>query len=56
MLSNLLPKLNEYEYELLTNCLKTVINLDIGPDKVEVLKLLNTIQDRTINLNDFKGE
>ena len=56
MLSNLLPKLNEYEYELLIYCLKTVIDLDIDYNKAEILKLLNMIQDRTINLNDFKGE
>ena len=53
MLSNLLPKLNEYEYELLIYCLKRVVFCEKEKD---VIKLLNMIQDRTIVTNDFKGE
>ena len=53
MLSNLLPKLNEKEYELLIYCLKRVVFCE---KEKEVIKLLNMIQDRTIVINDFKGE
>jgi hypothetical protein len=53
MLSNLLPKLTNDEYELLKYCLKRVVFCE---KEKEVIKLLNMIQDRTIVINDFKGE
>ena len=54
MLSNLLPKLNDYEYKLLIYCLKVVKKGHVLKD--DLTSLLDKIEDRTINLNNFKGE
>ena len=60
MLSNLLPKLNYYEYKLLMSCLtQYLFYLQTGGDEEnakDLAALMDFIREETIVTNDFKGE